>query len=130
MALIELPINGWWVDVEHPDSLSALESALELELAALDVKQLDTAVVRGSKREVTTMVAEHIRKQILFDGSEPLGIQFGSRHGGALNWALWLRRIDLGLPGSDGAELIAEHPIEFNDPDLFTASQRFHIKVF
>lgn len=128
--IVELPFPGWWVDVEHPDTIAAVETAIPDTLKELGVVHLDTAVLRSGKREVTTAVAELIRDQILFDGSETLGIQFGSRHGGFVNWAVWLRAHDAGLASDDGLVLLGSSAIEFNDPDLEAASRRFRIKVF
>jgi hypothetical protein len=46
------------------------------------------------------------RAQVLDDGSQSVGIQYGSKHGGGLSWAYWLRRRDDGL-GNDaiGADI-------------------------
>jgi len=46
---ITLPTQGWWIDVEHPDSLAAIETALEPDLAALNVGALtvDRTAGRG-----------------------------------------------------------------------------------
>lgn len=132
---VSLPFPGWWVDIEHPDSIAAIASSLDGDLESLGVKELDTAVLRGQDRGVTTRIAERVRETIVFDGSEPLGIVYGSRHGGYDNWAVWLRRQDTGIDrigadGSDGLSSLSTGPIRFNDPDLEAASGRFQIKVF
>lgn len=132
---VSLPFPGWWVHIEHPDSIAALARGLSEELGSLGVGDLDTAVLRSKDRAVTTAIAEHLRGLTLFDGSEALGIVYGSRHGAYSNWAVWLRRQDQGLDpegedGSDGLRSLTASPVHFNDPDLEAASGRFQIKVF
>jgi len=74
--------DGWWIDVEHPDSLSVLEATIEPTLIRQGVRSLTTAVLRGENRIVTTAVGMHLRGIELFDGSVAHGLQFGSKHGG------------------------------------------------
>lgn len=75
------------------------------------------------------MVSTWIRKQVLSDGSLPLGIRFKSKHGDGDCWAYWLRRRDDGMEGdamtsSDGA------PTHLHTPALKTVAGRFGIKVW
>ncbi len=57
---------------------------------------------RCENRAVTTLLAQHVRGQSLFDGSLPLGIQFTSKTGYGTCWARWDRRADDGLtPGEN-----------------------------
>ncbi len=57
---ITLPEAGWWVDIQHPDSLAAAETELEVELATLDLSALTVAVLLGDDRHVTTAVARWV----------------------------------------------------------------------
>src|SRR5665647_411616 len=91
---IRLPEHGWWVDIEHPDSIAALAHHLEAQLAAGGVAHLTTAHLRGDSRAITTAVAEWVRAQVLDDGAVPLGVRFGSKHRGGSSWAYWMRRVD------------------------------------
>ena len=128
LHIVELPFPGWWIDVEHPETVAAVEVAIPDTLKDLGVAHIDTSLLRSNRREVTTAIADHLRELVLFDGSYPLGIRFGSRHGGFVNWAVWLRNHDLNLPGGDGLIHLNKSPIYFNDPDLEAASRRFRLK--
>ncbi|NWL32089.1 RES domain-containing protein [Paenarthrobacter nitroguajacolicus] len=130
LHIVELPFPGWWIDVEHPETMAAVEAAIPDTLKDLGVAHVDTGLLRSNRREVTTAIADHLRELVLFDGSYAHGIRFGSRHGGFVNWAVWLRNHDLNVSGGDGLVLLQESPIHFNDPDLEAASRRFKLKVF
>lgn len=131
-SIYELTLGGtgWWVDVEHPDSIAALSAGIGGQLhGGLGLTQLTLGVLHGENRAATTMVAAWIRKQVLDDGSLPLGIRFKSKHGGGDCWAYWLRRRDDGLEGEemtsdDGA------PIPTRNTALQTVAARFGIKVW
>lgn len=72
------------MDIEHPDSIAAVSSALGKRLFdELGFEQLTLGVLRGENRVATTMAATLVRGQVLDDGSYPLGITFRSKHGGA-----------------------------------------------
>ncbi|MCU6480183.1 hypothetical protein [Arthrobacter sp. A2-55] len=89
---------GWWVDVEHPDSIAAIRNALGPILhAETGLDHLDTGILRGGSRDVTTRIASWVRASTLDDGSLPLGLRYGSKHGGGCSWAYWLRRRDDGF---------------------------------
>lgn len=130
LHIVELPFPGWWIDVEHPETMAAVEAAIPDTLKDLGISHVDTSLLRSSRRDVTTAIADHLRDLVLFDGSYAPGIKFGSRHGGYSNWAVWLRNHDLKLAGDDGLLHLSESPIPFNDPDLEAASRRFRLKVF
>lgn len=122
--------GGWWVDVEHPDSIAAIKSALGQRLhKELGLQQLTLGVLHGEDRGPTTMIAEWVRGLVLDDGSHPLGITFQSKHGGGRCWAYWLRRRDAGL--TERAMLtVGASFIQVNDPALLRVSNRFGIKVW
>lgn len=73
---ITLPTQGWWIDVEHPDSLAAIEAALEPDLAALNVGALTVAALRGEDRHITTTV---VNRGALGPGAAPRRRRLASR---------------------------------------------------
>lgn len=125
---LEIAGGGWLIDVEHPDSLAALERRLEPALARLGVGSLTTAVLRGDDRRVTTLIGTALRRIVLDDDSVALGIEYGSKFGGGLCRALWLPdedddwRLDL--------ILFSGEPIRATDEHMARACERFRIKVF
>ncbi|WP_211878254.1 hypothetical protein [Pseudarthrobacter albicanus] len=127
---LTLGSTGWWVDVGHPDSIAAVSAGIGTQLhGELGLTQLSLGVLHGEDRAATTMVAAWIRKQILDDGSLPLGIRFKSKHGGGDCWAYWLRRRDDGL---DGDEMTSDDgaPISTRNTALQTVAGRFGIKIW
>lgn len=127
---LTLKVGGWWVDVEHPDSIAAVGAAIGERLSDdLGITQLTLGVLHGENRAATTMAATWVREQVLEDGSYPLGIRFRSKHGGGYCWAYWLRRRDAGLDevameSDDGMQIHA------NNQDLLTVAKRFGIKLW
>lgn len=120
--------GGWWIDVDHPDTISVLEQQLERLLVHEGVPALTTGVLEGDNRLVTTAIGEFLHCIELDDGSAARGIQFRSKHGGAWCRAIW-------LPGPDEdwtADLTALSPdrILISDEDLARACERFRIRVF
>ena len=72
--------QGWWVRIDHAETLRALEDlALRTPGATGGVAILAATEVTGLDRDLTTLLAHVIRQQTLDDGSEPLGIVFHSR---------------------------------------------------
>ena len=98
---IRLPSRGWWVVVDHADTLNALiDQHPHRALRANPV--LTLADLEGDDRALTTVLAAHVRDLMLDDGSEALGITFASKTGYGRCWAFWDRRTDAGLGrGSD-----------------------------
>lgn len=86
--------GGWLVDVSHPASISALESAHDGDVARFlanqGIRNLNVSVLMSDNRLVTTLLAEIMRDAELDDGSSPRGVHFGSKHGGAWCRAIWL----------------------------------------
>lgn len=118
------------MDIEHPDSIFAVSSALGKRLHdELGLEQLTLGVLHGESRAATTMVADWLRDQVLDDGSSLLGITFRSKHGGGHCWAYWLRRRDddldeAAMHSNDGSPILMDHPA------LLTVSRRFGIKIW
>ncbi|MHB1475467.1 MAG: hypothetical protein ACYCV4_17955 [Dermatophilaceae bacterium] len=93
---LDLTDTGWWVFLEHPDSLAAAEAALGDRLASVGVGELDAAVLRGANRDATVLLADWIRGVLLDDDSSAHGIRYDSRHATGHAWAWWMRRVDDG----------------------------------
>jgi hypothetical protein len=119
--------DGWYIDVEHPDTLSVLEEQLHDVLASEGVKTLTTAVLRGENRRITTAVGGLLRLCEL-DVGKAKGIEFGSKFGGG-----WCRAIWVPAEGQDWTvDIVAlsGEPILVIDEHLARASERFRIRVF
>lgn len=86
---IRTPETGWWIDIEHVDSISTISSSLGEELAALGLKSLDRSILLGPDRAVTVAIATWARGLLLEDGTSPLGMVWQSRHGSGRCWAAW-----------------------------------------
>jgi hypothetical protein len=125
MVPVVLTESGWLVDIEHPDSISAIERLMELELSRLRVPHLTTGVLRGEERSVTTAIAIHLHDVILNNGEQPCGIHFGSKHGAAWCKALWLDH-----PAAGDVLTLSPDAILVTDDALKVAADRFRIKVF
>lgn len=117
---LSLPSVGWWVRIDHFDTLAALQSMTPTVTGLTQNLQLLTAgSITGEDRALTTVLAETVRQQVLDDGSEPLGISFASKTLFGRCWAFWDRRVDLGLsPGSNDLQQISSENVgpdsEFN----------------
>lgn len=122
---VVLPDSGWLVDIEHPDSIAAIEGAIGPLLASLNVPHLTTGTLRSEERAVTTQIAEHLHASTLDTGATPLGVHFGSKHGAAWCKAIWLDH-----PEARNVLTLAPEPILVTDEDLKTAADRFRIRVF
>ncbi|MEP7765141.1 hypothetical protein [Sanguibacter sp. 25GB23B1] len=105
---IRMPLEGWWVLIDHPDTLNTLNDALAADLRSVGVTLLTSSIATGENRAATTLIAQHVRDLVLDDGSQPLGISFPSKTGYGRCLAWWNRREDDGLlpadegPSSDG----------------------------
>ncbi|MBI9115652.1 RES domain-containing protein [Sanguibacter sp. YZGR15] len=100
---IRMPLEGWWVQIDHPDTLNALNDALAADLRTLGVGLLTSSIATSENRPATTLIAQHVRELTLEDGSLPLGISFRSKteYGRCLAW--WNRREDDDLlPADEG----------------------------
>ncbi|RFA16300.1 hypothetical protein B7R21_02680 [Subtercola boreus] len=120
--------DGWWADVEHPDSLSALEVLASDVLIENGITSLTTAVLRGENRLVTTGIAATIRGLTLDGGDRARGIAYGSKHGGGTCQAIWLpSEAD---DWSAGLLALGPDPLLVSDENLVRAADRFRIRVF
>lgn len=126
MYAVALPETGWLIDVEHPDSMAALEDMIGSLLGGLGVASLTTGALRGEQREVTTLIAQTLQTVTLGgDGITPMGIHFGSKFGAAWCKAYWLDH-----PDARSLLPLSPDPVLLTDPALNTAADRFRIRVF
>ena len=109
---IRLPREGWWVQIDHAETLAALEDLAPKSIGMTERLQLLTSgAIESEDRVLTTLLAHVLRGQRLDDGSEPLGISYRSKTLNGRCWAYWDRRTDEGLsPGSkDLLQLTSEN---------------------
>ncbi|GAA4424038.1 hypothetical protein GCM10023169_20380 [Georgenia halophila] len=110
---VRMPATSWWVQIDHKDTLNRLGLDLAEPLKRLGVPMLTLSGTTGENRAVTTLLAEHVRGQTLFDGSRPLGIQFVSKTGYGNCWAWWDRRADDGLtPGENDPKTLEDFNVD------------------
>lgn len=95
---------GVWIDLAHTATLKVLDDSLggALHNDGVLPESLTLSEVTGGNRRTTTLLASHLREQVLDDGSYPLGIRFPSKHGTAGTghgycYAFWMHRRDAGL---------------------------------
>ena len=119
---------GWWVDITSATTLAALSAQLDNELTDVGITGgLTLAHVTDDDRAITTLIARHLRDTVtLFNGTQPLGIRFTSKHGHPTGgtgtcWAYWMRATDAGV--DEPIDIIAEEPIDETDEDLKTAQK-------
>ncbi|HEY0186984.1 MAG TPA: hypothetical protein VGC67_05805 [Cellulomonas sp.] len=99
-----MPTRGWWVDIDHPDRLQAVQRASRAIPGSPD--EIWSADLESADRTVTTLIAEHLRGLELDDGTRLLGIWYRSRTLVGRCYAWWDRRGDDGLaPGDDDPRL-------------------------
>lgn len=128
---LKLPGEGWFIDVETPESMKVLGERLGPLLQAAGVAALDVSVLRGGNRAATSAIASWMWPLVLDDGSLPLGIHYLSRHSQWECWAFWLRAVDDG--GHRARELVQQirsRSIACDDPDLLYVADLFGIKCW
>jgi len=77
---IELPKNGWFVEIEHSRSLTYLTKHLPLSLYESGLVSVTLGEIHGSDRNVTTALAEAVGKTTLNGfGTAPLGVHYQSK---------------------------------------------------
>ena len=100
---LDLPSDGWFVDIEMADSIAAVSRALPELIVGSGRDQLTTGYLKSEDRDLTTAIAEWVRGIVLDDGNLPHGIVYESKHSkGWRCWAIWLRALD------DGKDLTSE----------------------
>lgn len=130
---LALPQTGWTVDIEHQDSVDALNRGLGQHLAADKLARLTRGQLTGEDRRLTVLVARWVHDLVLDDGSLPHGITLPSKHGSnGVCWAIWLRRVDDGrAPSAEPTRVTAEQPIlpPNENPPLHAAAEAFGLTV-
>jgi hypothetical protein len=96
---IQLPANGWFIDVTGASSVATLNRERSDLLSMLGTEQLTLSELTDSSpaaKLLTTGIAAWIRDSVILqDGSRPHGIAYPSKWGSTLeNWAMWMRRTD------------------------------------
>ncbi|WP_199347953.1 RES domain-containing protein [Mycobacteroides chelonae] len=98
---LELPADGWFVDVTGADSISVIDRELQPLLVQCGIGQLTMSELTATSDEMkrlTAGIATWVRREVvLHDGSIPHGIVYPSKWGRTMqNWAMWMRRTDDG----------------------------------
>lgn len=125
---VTMPTAGWWIQVDHPDSLDALRRQAFGLLPDHPFGELWASHLEGDNRALTTSLANHIRNLVLDDGSEPLGISYRSRtlYGRCFAW--WDRRGDMGLgPGLNDPYLARSTNVD--TPELRVVARRLGLPI-
>lgn len=122
---VGMPTDGWWVQIDHADTLQALQRALHTTGLPRDLWSAD---LENANRAVTTVIAEHIRRLELDDGQRPLGIWYQSRTLIGRCYAWWDRRRDDGL-GLGANDPRLEYSTNVDTPALREIADRFDLPV-
>ena len=130
MFTVTLPVTGWWVALDAPESIAAVRAELGDRLALFGVTDLDLTVLYGGNRHATVDIADWVRSTTLDDGTRPHGIVYRSRHAGGDVHACWLRAVDAGRPViAEPVTADAGAPITAADPDLRATATRYGLSV-
>ena len=127
---VRLPRDGWWVRIDHADTLVALEELIPNVTGMTErLKLLTSGAVEGEDRDLTTLVADVIRHQVIDNGSEPLGISYASKTLFGRCWAYWDRRADEGLsPGTNALRQLDSENVG-PDPELARVAAFYNLPV-
>lgn len=113
--------QGEWVDIRHPETITALKAA-----GLMERPHLWWADLMGEDRMLTTLAAEWLRQSVLDTGSHPIGLRYASKFGVAGDddhcWAEFLDRAD---PPRD----VEQSPILARDQDVRTAVLRTGVHI-
>lgn len=128
---LTLPPTGYWIDVEHGNSLATIQRELEPELASLGESTIDRSILLGRRRETTVLIASWMRDLVLDDGSYAHGVTWESKHGHGRCWAYWMRRVDDGGEVSDEAlkQLDEGKVLSENDASLKAVAEQMGITI-
>lgn len=121
---LQLPADGWFVDVQQTTTLAALGRVMG--------RSLTLAEISGSDRTLTTTIATTVHSLQLDDGTSPIGFQYYSKWGvDHLCYALWLEDDETkgDPPTGHGVRLQRSHPISLIDPDLRLAASVHNLKI-
>lgn len=130
MYSIQMPASGWWVQIDHPDSFSALEHLTEPVTGFTErLRMMTEARVMSEDRALTTLMAQAIRNQTLHDGSEALGISYRSQTSYGRCWAYWDRRSDESLDPSTHDLVQCESNNVGPDPDFNEVADDYKLPI-
>jgi len=130
MFTVTLPVTGWWVALDAPESIAAVRAVMGDRLALFGVTDLDLTVLYGGNRRATVEIANWVRSSVLDDGAGPHGIVYRSRHAGGDVHACWLRAVDAGSPlTTEPVTADAGAPITAADPDLRATAGRYGLTI-
>jgi len=131
---LQVPTKGWFIEIDHADSITAMAVGLRDELETLGVHQLTVQQLYEDDRRLrlTSTIADWIWHQVLDDGSLPVGIHYHSKWGANYDcFAVWLRAIDDGKPSnSEPTKLLNSHCINCADPWVEEAARVHGLTVF
>ncbi|MFC8599775.1 RES domain-containing protein [Isoptericola sp. NPDC057191] len=128
---VQLPADGWWVQIDHPDTLAVLNRALAGHLPAFGIDidgVLTSGHLEGEDRAVTTVVSTYIARLALHGGDEPLGILYRSKSLVGRCCAFFDRRADDGLaPGRNDPRLLGSTNVD--TPAFRAVAEKFGLPV-
>ncbi len=108
---VRMPGDGWWVQVDHADTLTALNSTLVTHLPSVGVDVdglLTSGHLEAEDRAITTLIAAFVAQLSLQDGHQALGISYQSKTLMGRCYAFFDRRADDDLPpGTNDPKLLS-----------------------
>lgn len=127
---VRLPSQGWWVQIDHADTLSALENLAPTTAGLTERLQLLTAgSLTGDDRDLTTLLAHVIRGTELDDGTAPLGISYPSKTLTGRCWAYWDRRVDESLSPNSNSLLQLTSENVGPDPEFHRVARKYDLPI-
>lgn len=127
--------SGWWIDLTATETLYALRELFGDAWPTRDGKldePLTVSHLTSDDRVLTTAIASRLRNEVeLDDGTLPLGVHFGSKHGRPATgsgscWAYWMRAVDNGL--EEPAKVISAEGLKDSDTDYRAALELCRIR--
>jgi hypothetical protein len=128
---IQLPTEGWFVDIQTAESLAAVNRAFAPHQGIRPLLTSDD--LTGGDRELTTDIGSWLRHLTLDDSSQPLGIRYqSSSDSGADSYAVWLHETDDGPANVSSRRpgVVEQYSIPRHDNDLQEVARRHQLKVF
>ena len=88
---VDLPIHGWFVEIEHARSITYLTQHIPVSLADIGLTEITVSETRSSDRHLTTALAELLVRVQIHASTAAHGIHYYSKHGTDWTcWAIWL----------------------------------------
>lgn len=127
---------GWWIDITATETITALA---DVDFGAGPRKlgpapePLTLSHLTGDDRVLTTSIADFLRNRVtLDDGTQPLGVEFLSKHGApsagsGICWAFWMSA-SRGR-SAQPPNVTRKEPINDDDSDLIAAQTYCKIKI-